>query len=255
MTGIPSEANVILGIDTTTAVTSAALMQGGLVCAEASAPSIPTSGSAESVIGLADTCLKQAGVSISAVTAIAVNIGPGSFTGIRNGIATAQGLALSRDLPVYGISGMLAFGVDIFSEHSLAVVTATASKNETYLLFLVCCERNAATWKIKVLSEVMTVPSVDLVETLVSERARLEAEHEFVKKLNGQPVAIELVENSSFRGRCGAAQIARAVSEIEVVSSAFGQPLYQVCPGGAGLFASYVKGVNARTLVERGLRE
>jgi tRNA threonylcarbamoyladenosine biosynthesis protein TsaB len=47
-----------------------------------------------------DAALARAGVSLQAVTALAVSIGPGSFTGLRIGLATAKGLAFAARRPV-----------------------------------------------------------------------------------------------------------------------------------------------------------
>lgn len=52
--------------------------------------------------------LKDAGASPSDVTQLAAGIGPGSFTGIRAALASAQGFALRRGLPVQGVSSLLA---------------------------------------------------------------------------------------------------------------------------------------------------
>jgi tRNA threonylcarbamoyladenosine biosynthesis protein TsaB len=50
-----------------------------------------------------DRLLKLAGVEIGALTAIAAARGPGSFTGVRVGLAAAQGLSLALDVPAYGV--------------------------------------------------------------------------------------------------------------------------------------------------------
>ncbi len=47
--------------------------------------------------------LKEKGLTASAITALAVAVGPGSFTGIRVGLATAEGFAMPQALPVYGV--------------------------------------------------------------------------------------------------------------------------------------------------------
>jgi tRNA threonylcarbamoyladenosine biosynthesis protein TsaB len=51
-----------------------------------------------------DEILRTKGLGPKNLTAVAVAVGPGSFTGIRVGIATAQGLCMSSKLPAYGIS-------------------------------------------------------------------------------------------------------------------------------------------------------
>jgi tRNA threonylcarbamoyladenosine biosynthesis protein TsaB len=50
--------------------------------------------------------MEQAGASWDDVERIAVGIGPGGFTGLRLGIATARGLAQARDLPLAGVSSL-----------------------------------------------------------------------------------------------------------------------------------------------------
>jgi N6-L-threonylcarbamoyladenine synthase len=55
-------------------------------------------------MGIVDRALDQAGVALSDIDRIAVTIGPGSFTGIRVGVAAARGFALSLNIPAVGIT-------------------------------------------------------------------------------------------------------------------------------------------------------
>ena len=58
----------------------------------------------QTLMVMAEDLLKQCGKTVSDVTAVAVAEGPGSFTGVRIGVAAAKGFAWGRDLPCYGVS-------------------------------------------------------------------------------------------------------------------------------------------------------
>lgn len=64
-------------------------------------------GHAERLMPEIAALLAEAGVPPSAITRIAVSVGPGSFTGLRVGIAAARGLALVHRIPVVGVSTLL----------------------------------------------------------------------------------------------------------------------------------------------------
>jgi tRNA threonylcarbamoyl adenosine modification protein YeaZ len=73
-------------------------------------------GHAERVIGMIRSALDEAGLRVAELERIAVTVGPGSFTGVRVGIAAARGLALVTGCPVVGI-GTLA----VLAEHARAL--------------------------------------------------------------------------------------------------------------------------------------
>jgi len=61
-------------------------------------------GHAERLMDTIEAVMAKAGTSFDALSGIAVTIGPGSFTGIRVGVAAARGFALARGLPVTGVT-------------------------------------------------------------------------------------------------------------------------------------------------------
>ena len=67
-----------------------------------------------SLLSLIDDVLKEANLSLAELDAIAVARGPGSFTGLRIGIAVAQGLAFGHQLPVLPISSLAAVAYNAF---------------------------------------------------------------------------------------------------------------------------------------------
>jgi tRNA threonylcarbamoyladenosine biosynthesis protein TsaB len=88
---------LILAFDTATDVATSALVSGGEVLGERTSRAV-------TVLEDVDALLRQAGAHTRQLEGIAVGIGPGSFTGVRIGLATARGLALGLGVPVAGVS-------------------------------------------------------------------------------------------------------------------------------------------------------
>jgi tRNA threonylcarbamoyladenosine biosynthesis protein TsaB len=65
-----------------------------------------TSGHAEHLMPMIAEVMEEAGVAFSAIERIGVTIGPGTFTGVRVGIAAARGLALASARPLVGVSSL-----------------------------------------------------------------------------------------------------------------------------------------------------
>jgi tRNA threonylcarbamoyladenosine biosynthesis protein TsaB len=94
---------LILALDTTTRVSSCAVARDGVVIREeAGDPSRPQ---AERLPGDLMSLLEHAGIGLPDIDVFAVATGPGSFTGLRIGIATMQGLAFAAGKPLVGVSG------------------------------------------------------------------------------------------------------------------------------------------------------
>jgi tRNA threonylcarbamoyl adenosine modification protein YeaZ len=90
-----------LAFDTATAVATSALVDGDEVLGERVSR-------AQTLLEDVDALLRQAGAHPSDLDRLAVGLGPGSFTGIRIGLAAARGLALSLGLPGSGVSTLAA---------------------------------------------------------------------------------------------------------------------------------------------------
>jgi tRNA threonylcarbamoyladenosine biosynthesis protein TsaB len=90
-----------LAFDTATSVASAALVRDGEVLGERSSRAVR-------VLEDAADLLRESGADPAELTGIVVGTGPGSFTGMRIGIAAARGLSLALDIPVAGVSTLAA---------------------------------------------------------------------------------------------------------------------------------------------------
>ena len=102
---------LILAIETATKLCSVALARDGkLLAIRESDPT--TNAHAEKVNVFIKEVMQEAGCALSELDAVAVGIGPGSYTGLRIGLSAAKGLCYALDIPVIGVStlGTLAQG-------------------------------------------------------------------------------------------------------------------------------------------------
>ena len=99
----------VLGFDTATATAGIALVDDGIVLAEARHD---TAGrGADLLVAIDDVC-RRANVLPSTLDAVAVGAGPGSFTGLRIGMATAKGIAFAAGRPLWAVSSLAALAAD-----------------------------------------------------------------------------------------------------------------------------------------------
>lgn len=115
---------LLLGLETSTVRSSVAVVEDDHVRASASLGVPRRHG--EFLAPAVAFCLEQAGVEADRLAGVAVGTGPGLFTGLRVGIATAQSLAYALHLPVVGMSGLdvLAFGCRYTTRPICAVIDA-----------------------------------------------------------------------------------------------------------------------------------
>jgi tRNA threonylcarbamoyladenosine biosynthesis protein TsaB len=95
---------LVLALDTTTKTGSCALARGGRVVREEASDA--ERGHAERLPGDLARLLERSEVTLADIDVFAVATGPGSFTGLRIGIATMQGLAMAAGKPLVGVSAL-----------------------------------------------------------------------------------------------------------------------------------------------------
>jgi tRNA threonylcarbamoyladenosine biosynthesis protein TsaB len=93
-------------------------------------------GHAELLMPMIEALLEGAGVGFPDLDRIAVTTGPGSFTGVRVGIAAARGLALALDIPAVGVNSLEALALPISQRKSAGTMMAAldAKRGEIYAL-------------------------------------------------------------------------------------------------------------------------
>lgn len=113
---------LILGLDCAGSACSAAVTEGDATLA--TCQEIMRRGQAERIVPMMQEVLETAGRSAEALDAIGVTVGPGAFTGVRIGIAAAQGIGRAAGCPVIGVSvtEALAAAVPVAPASTLVVV-------------------------------------------------------------------------------------------------------------------------------------
>lgn len=125
----------ILAFDTAGNGCSACVWQDGTVLAQARLGM--ERGQAEALVPLLSGLLEQAGLDWPQLDRVAVTVGPGSFTGVRVGLATARALALATGLPVTGVSTL-----DLFAAAAQPAVAALKGRRPGVLLALIDARRD-----------------------------------------------------------------------------------------------------------------
>ena len=126
---------LILAFETTAKAGSVALLEDGKLLAESYQNTGLTH--SQTLMVMAEDMLKQAGKTVADVTAVAVAEGPGSFTGVRIGVAAAKGFAWGAEIPCCGVSTLEAMAetLGVYEGHICACMDAR--RNQVYnALFL-----------------------------------------------------------------------------------------------------------------------
>jgi len=128
----------ILTIDTSTTTNSVALTSDGRLLAEFLVNPERTH-SSSLMIGL-DQVMASSGLEMHALDAIGVTLGPGSFTGLRVGIASAKGLSLALAKPIVAFSSLAMLAMNIPYAAYPVCPMFDAKKNEVYAALYRCRE-------------------------------------------------------------------------------------------------------------------
>ncbi len=121
---------LILAFETSAKAASVALHDGTKLLAEAYQNTGMTH--SQTLMVMAEDILKQCEFTPRDVTAVAVAAGPGSFTGVRIGVAAAKGFAWGRQLPCYGVSTLEAMSKNLGIYSGCVCAVMDARRNQVY---------------------------------------------------------------------------------------------------------------------------
>ena len=120
----------ILGIDTSTPIGSVALIDGENIVAEHTLNIVQAHSSR--LMPAIDNVLKWGNITPDGLDGCAVGIGPGSFTGIRIGVATAKSLCYAVDRPIVGVSTLEAIAYNLRWTDGVVCPILDARRREIY---------------------------------------------------------------------------------------------------------------------------
>ena len=133
--------------------------------------------------------LEDNDISMKEIDAIATSTGPGSFTGLRIGAASAKGLGLALDLPLIHVPTLDAMALNIYSSNVLIVPIMDARRNQVYTGIY----KNAG--KLEVIRESMAI-SIDELLDILRETDREEKIERIVFLGDGVPVFREYIDEN-----------------------------------------------------------
>lgn len=120
----------ILALETSARACSAAVTEGGQILASCYQNTGLTH--SRTLMPMVEALLKNADLTVDDLGLIAVAAGPGSFTGIRIGVAAAKGLAFAASLPAAGVSTLYAMALGLSHMDALVVCAMDARRAQIY---------------------------------------------------------------------------------------------------------------------------
>ncbi|MBO5892034.1 MAG: tRNA (adenosine(37)-N6)-threonylcarbamoyltransferase complex dimerization subunit type 1 TsaB [Oscillospiraceae bacterium] len=121
---------LLLAFETSAKAASVALFDGNILLGEQYQNTGLTH--SQTLLVMAENLLSQCGKKPSQVEAVAVASGPGSFTGVRIGVAAAKGFAWGGELPIYGVSTLEAMALGLGAWEGVICPVMDARRSQVY---------------------------------------------------------------------------------------------------------------------------
>ena len=151
----------ILGIDTSTMAANVAVLEDDKLICEYTINTKKTH--SQKLMPMIENMLKLSDIEVRDIDAIAICVGPGSFTGLRIGMATAKAMAHVNNIPLIGVNSLEILGANMDLCNKKICSILDAQRNQVYT-----CKYIVEGNKIKALEEINIIPIDDLLEELSS---------------------------------------------------------------------------------------
>lgn len=149
----------ILGIDTSTMAANVAVLEDDKLICEYTINTKKTH--SQKLMPMIENMLKISDIDIKDIDAIGICVGPGSFTGLRIGMATAKAMSHVNNIPLIGVNSLEILGSNIELSNKKICAILDAQRNQVYT-----CKYIFEDNKSKSLEEITIKPIDDLLEEL-----------------------------------------------------------------------------------------
>ena len=120
----------ILAVDTSATAASVAVAEENKLIGEFSINTALTH--SQTLMPMVDELLKNTGLSVNNIDAVAVNAGPGSFTGVRIGVAAVKGIAFPKNLPCVSVSTLESMAYNMLGNDCIVCSVMDARCSQVY---------------------------------------------------------------------------------------------------------------------------
>ncbi len=120
----------ILAVDSSAKSASVAVAENGRLISECFVNNALTH--SRTLMPMVENALSQADMSLKDINALCVNVGPGSFTGIRIGVAAVKGLAACDEIPCAGVSTLESIAYNFADEECIVCAAMDARRDQVY---------------------------------------------------------------------------------------------------------------------------
>ncbi len=157
----------ILALDSSGLVASVAVAEDGIVTAEYTVNHKKTH--SQTLLPMLETIKNMVELDLSTIDAIAIASGPGSFTGLRIGSATAKGLGLALSVPLIEVPTLAGLAYNLWGSDKLICPIMDARRNQVYTgiyAFTQTWDKKGGIWCMETIQEQCAVDIMEILEEL-----------------------------------------------------------------------------------------